>query len=83
MSIAPGPFVDVDLLIAAPVPELPNFVKGTDIKGNVVHMASAHIVMIISGPNYNTFHMTSGHNIQIAGSVEVSQPPATLEEPPP
>lgn len=65
MSVAPSPFVSPDQLEAQPVPDLPDFIKGTDVKGTLVHIAVPHIVMIIPGPNYNTFAMTSGHNLQI------------------
>lgn len=61
---------DVDQLEAGVVPELPNFIKGTDIKGALFHIAVPHIVMMIPGPNYTTVAMTTGHNLQIVTFVE-------------
>lgn len=65
MSAVPSPTTSVDELVAQPPPDLPSQIKGTDIRGRVIHMNTDHIVMIIPGENYNIVHMTSGHHLQI------------------
>jgi hypothetical protein len=73
MSAQPSPTTPVDELAAGPVPDLAGFIRGTDIKGQVIHINVSHIELIIPGTNYNTFAMQSGRDLQMV-SLEDTTP---------
>ena len=68
MTLQPAPAPEGT--VAQPPPNFNGFVIGTNVVGDTIHINTAQVVLILVGPEYNTWVMTTGHDLRIVSVTE-------------